>query len=45
MNKHLIELKSVANDEFYTSIDDIEREMSYYDLEGLKIYCPCDSEE
>lgn len=42
MNKHLLEVKSVANDEFYTCI---EREMSYYDLEGLKIYCPCDSEE
>ena len=45
MNKHLLELRNTSNDEFYTSIDDIEREMSYYDLEGLKIYCPCDSEE
>lgn len=31
-------------DEWYTKYDDVKRELDNYDLTGLKIVCPCDSE-
>jgi hypothetical protein len=36
--------KSAKNDEFYTQLDDIERELNHYteQLKGLTIFCNCD---
>lgn len=41
-NKNLNLAKSAKNDEFYTRLEDIERELVNYDLTGKTIYCNCD---
>jgi hypothetical protein len=44
-NKSLNNAKEAKNDEFYTLMDDIENEISKYDLKQFKnkiIYCNCD---
>lgn len=33
------------DDEYYTRYEEIEKELSRFNLEGLKIYCPCDTED
>lgn len=33
------------NDEWYTRKEDVEKILSDFNLEGLKIYCPCDSKD
>lgn len=33
------------DDEFYTRIGDIEKELSVYDLRGKSVICPCDSKD
>ncbi len=43
-NEHLHKAKKTKNDEFYTRIEDIEKELSHY-TEQLKdkwVYSPCD---
>ena len=42
MNLTLNLAKKKKNDEFYTLLEDIEEEMSYYDFTGKIIYCNCD---
>lgn len=42
MNQFLNLAKKKKNDEFYTLLEDIEEEMSYYDFTGKIIYCNCD---
>lgn len=45
-NSSLIKAKKDKNDEFYTQLSDIEKELSHYHIETFKdkvIYCPCDS--
>jgi hypothetical protein len=42
---NLHEAKKNKNDEFYTQLPDIERELKHYDLSGKIIYCNCDTEE
>ena len=45
-NSNLIKAKKAKNDEFYTQLSDIEKELSHYHIETFKdkvIYCPCDS--
>ena len=45
-NSNLIKAKKAKNDEFYTQLSDIEKELSHYPIETFKdkvIYCPCDS--
>lgn len=45
-NSNLIRAKKSKNDEFYTQLSDIEKELSHYPIETFKdkvIYCPCDS--
>ncbi|RZV40285.1 MAG: hypothetical protein EVJ48_01965 [Candidatus Acidulodesulfobacterium acidiphilum] len=44
--KHLNKAKKVKNDEFYTQISDIEKELPYYkeQFENKVVYCNCDSE-
>lgn len=37
-------MAKIKDDEFYTRYEDIEKIMKRYDLKGLKIYCPCDTE-
>ena len=43
-NKHLHEVKKKKNDEFYTRLVDIEKELSHYQdqLKGKWVYSPCD---
>lgn len=43
-NSNLHYAKKVKNDEFYTRLEDIEKEIWYYSssLEGKTIYCNCD---
>lgn len=44
-NKNLHQAKRSKNDEFYTQLEDIEKELACYDVENFKgqvIYCPCD---
>lgn len=44
-NNNLHSAKNAKNDEFYTQLEDIERELACYDVENFKgqvIYCPCD---
>lgn len=44
-NKNLHSAKKAKNDEFYTQLEDIEKELACYDVENFKgqvIYCPCD---
>lgn len=42
--EHLHKAKRVKNDEFFTRITDIEKELSHYQdqLKGLWVYSPCD---
>lgn len=45
-NDNLINAKKAKNDEFYTQLSDIEKELSHYPIETFKdkvVYCPCDS--
>ena len=43
-NRNLTTAKREKNDDFYTTIDDISKEMNHYKkfLKGKTIYCPCD---
>lgn len=43
-NTNLHSAKNVKNDEFYTLIEDISKEIIYYqsELEGKTVYCNCD---
>lgn len=44
-NSNLTKAKKAKNDEFYTQLSDIEKELSHYPIETFKdkvIYCPCD---
>ena len=40
--KNLHNARINKNDEFYTQYEDIEKELQYYDIKGLRVYCPCD---
>lgn len=45
MNDNLHKAKAAKNDEFYTQLSDIEKELSNYPADTFKnkiIYCPCD---
>ena len=33
------------NDEFYTLLPDVEKELQHYDFTGKIVYCPCDTSE
>lgn len=41
-NTNLKRAKIEKNDEFYTMLEDIEKELRYYDLKDKIIYCNCD---
>ena len=43
-NKNLTTAKREKNDDFYTTFDDISKEMNHYNkfLKGKVVYCPCD---
>lgn len=43
-NENLTTAKREKNDDFYTTIEDISKEMNHYSkyLKGKTIYCPCD---
>ncbi|MBF1003279.1 MAG: modification methylase, partial [Candidatus Nanogingivalaceae bacterium] len=43
-NKNLHNAKESKNDEFYTQLEDIEKELSHYrhHFEGKVIFCNCD---
>ena len=43
-NRNLTTAKREKNDDFYTTIEDISKEMNHYKkfLKGKTIYCPCD---
>lgn len=43
-NKNLNEAKKAKNDEFYTRLEDIEKELNYYTkhFKGKVVYCNCD---
>ena len=44
-NSNLTKAKKAKNDEFYTQLSDIEKELSHYPIETFKdkvIYCPMD---
>ena len=44
-NENLQRARREKNDEFYTQYEDIEKELSHYDVEhfrGKVVYCPCD---
>ena len=45
--KALDAAKRVKDDEFYTRIEDIEKELAFYPgaFEGKRVYCPCDGPE
>lgn len=45
-NTSLNKSKAAKNDEYYTRLEDIEKELVYYSpyLKGKKVYCNCDSE-
>ena len=43
-NKNLNKAKEEKNDEFYTQLSDIEKELQHYDFTGKVIYCNCDTE-
>lgn len=40
--KSLHTARKAKNDEFYTQLSDIERELAHYDFSGKRIYCNCD---
>lgn len=44
-NTSLNKSKAAKNDEYYTRLEDIEKELVYYSpyLKGKKVYCNCDS--
>lgn len=46
-NKNLHKAKKGKKDEFYTQLEDIEKELKHYvnHLNGKTIYCNCDSPE
>lgn len=46
-NKHLNKAKNLKNDEFYTQLHTIERELSHYNehFEDKIVYCNCDNYE
>lgn len=39
---NLRQAKINKKDEFYTQYEDIEKEIQYYTLKGMRVYCPCD---
>lgn len=41
-NTNLTNAKKAKNDEFYTLLKEVEKEVSQYDLKGKVIYCNCD---
>lgn len=43
-NDNLHQAKKAKNDEFYTQLKDIEKEIANYwdQLKGMSVYCPCD---
>ena len=43
-NQNLLLAKSARNDEYYTLIADIEKELHYYSsaFAGQSVYCNCD---
>ena len=41
-NSNLHSARRAKNDEFYTRIEDIEKEIPNYDLSGMWVYSPCD---
>ena len=43
-NSNLLKARQLKNDEFYTRLEDIEKEVVHYKdrLQGKVIYCPCD---
>lgn len=41
-NENLHRAKKEKNDEFYTRYEDIEAEVTNYDLKGKSVYSPCD---
>lgn len=41
-NSNLLNAKRNKNDEFYTRIEDIKKEIPHYDLQGKWVYSPCD---
>lgn len=41
-NANLTNAKKAKNDEFYTLLKEVEKEVSQYDLKGKVIYCNCD---
>ena len=43
-NKNLADATRVKDDEFYTTIETIEKELRNYDWTGKKVFCPCDYE-
>ena len=46
-NNNLTQAKKAKNDEFYTLISDIEKELKHYKkyFEGKVVYCNCDDPE
>lgn len=46
-NKNLTQAKKAKNDEFYTLISDVEKELKHYKkyFEGKVVYCNCDGPE
>ena len=46
-NKNLTQAKKAKNDEFYTMLTDIEKELKHYksQFEGKVVYCNCDDPE
>lgn len=41
-NSNLKNAKKAKNDEFYTQLTDIEKELQYYNFEDRIVYCNCD---
>ena len=43
-NRNLLKAKQARNDEFYTRLEDVEKEVVHYwpKLMGRIVYCPCD---
>ena len=41
-NANLTNAKKAKDNEFYTLLKDVEKEVSHYDLKGKVIYCNCD---
>lgn len=46
-NKNLTQAKKAKNDEFFTLISDVEKELKNYKkyFEGKVVYCNCDDPE